>query len=149
MYVCLVRVVRYPLTLLCDTTESWNPAWGARSVILGLHSFMSDEADPVTYGGIDAKRYGFTQQALNQSRVAKAKASLAWNKEHSIYKDYFQGYMDGPAPWENKQEQDEDEDEDKKAGADEDKKRNTVVDLTGEDDVDVQQPKSKKRQRKA
>ena len=91
---------------------------------------MSDEADPVTYGGIDAKRYGFTQKELDKSRAKKAKASLEWNKKNSIYQNYFMGYMDTPHPEDKKEEEN-------------DKKREAVVDLTVDDDQD-----KKKRQRK-
>lgn len=74
--------------------ESWNPSWGARSVILGLHSFMSDEADPTTAGGITAKQSGYTEEQLNTERIRLRKASKAFNESHTVYKEYFKGFQD-------------------------------------------------------
>ena len=34
--------------------ESWNPSWRVETILLGLISFMTDESDPMTTGGVIA-----------------------------------------------------------------------------------------------
>lgn len=36
--------------------ETWNPSWRVETILLGLVSFMLDEADPATAGGLHASR---------------------------------------------------------------------------------------------
>jgi hypothetical protein len=37
--------------------ETWNPSWRVETILLGLISFMLDESDPTTAGGINESRY--------------------------------------------------------------------------------------------
>lgn len=56
--------------------ETWNPVWNIRMVILGLCSFMSDVADPVTVGSI-------VERESERRRLALA--SHAFNASHSQF----------------------------------------------------------------
>jgi ubiquitin-conjugating enzyme E2 J2 len=60
--------------------ESWNPAWRAETVLLGLVSFMLDAADPATAGGLNETR---------AARRAHALRSFTFNKEDRIFRKLF------------------------------------------------------------
>jgi len=44
--------------------ETWNPSWRVETIVLGLISFMLDETDPATAGGIVATRWQRKNAAL-------------------------------------------------------------------------------------
>ena len=44
--------------------ETWNPSWRIETILLGLVSFMLDETDPATAGGITASRSSRRDDAL-------------------------------------------------------------------------------------
>ena len=110
--------------------ESWNPAWGVRSVIVGLQSFMSDVADPATAGGITARRECCTPARMKERRLKLAQKSKAFNKKHKAYQKYFMGFM--VTPMENKKQDEEKTEKPTKRApkATSSTKRTRVVDLT-------------------
>ena len=44
--------------------ESWNPSWRVETILIGLVSFMLDESDPATAGGMRASKGHRQQEAL-------------------------------------------------------------------------------------
>jgi ubiquitin-conjugating enzyme E2 J2 len=60
--------------------ESWNPSWRVETILLGLISFMTDESDPSTTGGI---------KASSDSRRNDALLSFFRNMRNNEFKHYF------------------------------------------------------------
>ena len=44
--------------------ETWNPSWRVETILLGLVSFMLDESDPATAGGIQSSKAQRKSEAL-------------------------------------------------------------------------------------
>lgn len=65
--------------------ETWNPSWRVETILLGLVSFMLDESDPATTGGI---RTSFGQ------RRADALLSFFRNSRNNEFKVHFPDMLD-------------------------------------------------------
>lgn len=65
--------------------ESWNPSWRVETILLGLISFMTDESDPSTTGGI---------RASFDSRRNDASLSFFRNSRNKEFKQYFPDMID-------------------------------------------------------
>lgn len=65
--------------------ESWNAGWNIKNMVLGIQSFMMDESDPSTAGGI--------RDSYN-SRVRFARESHAFNRKLPVYMRYFSDFAD-------------------------------------------------------
>ena len=60
--------------------ETWNPSWRVETILLGLVSFMLDETDPATAGGIRASR---------SQRQADAQLSFFRNRRNKEFCLHF------------------------------------------------------------
>ena len=65
--------------------ESWNPSWRVETILLGLISFMTDETEPMTTGGVTASF---------QSRRNDALLSFFRNMRHKEFRSTFPGLSD-------------------------------------------------------
>jgi hypothetical protein len=65
--------------------ESWNPSWSVETLLVGLQSFMHEEANAI--GSI---------RASDEERQRLALASRAHNAKHAIYRDLFAGGAAAP-----------------------------------------------------
>lgn len=65
--------------------ETWNPSWRIETILLGLVSFMLDESDPATAGGIRSSR---------QARVHEAKLSFFRNGRNKDMRSLFPELVD-------------------------------------------------------
>ena len=65
--------------------ESWNPSWRVETILLGLVSFMTDQADPVTAGGIRSTR---------ASREGDALLSFFRNLKNKEFVHHFPEFTD-------------------------------------------------------
>lgn len=61
--------------------EEWGAGWPVKSMVLGIQSFMMDESDPSTHGGL----YGVP----HEERQRLARESIVWNRKNPIYRRYF------------------------------------------------------------
>ena len=65
--------------------ETWNPSWRVETILLGLVSFMLDESDPVTAGGIVSS---FSQ------RREHAALSFFRNRKNNEFRSLFPEFTD-------------------------------------------------------
>jgi ubiquitin-conjugating enzyme E2 J2 len=65
--------------------ESWNPSWRVETILLGLISFMTDETEPLTTGGISSSF---------QSRRNDALLSFFRNMRHKEFRANFPDLTD-------------------------------------------------------
>lgn len=65
--------------------ESWNPSWRVETILLGLISFMTDETEPLTTGGVTASF---------QSRRDDALLSFFRNMRHKDFRSNFPDLSD-------------------------------------------------------
>jgi ubiquitin-conjugating enzyme E2 J2 len=60
--------------------ETWNPSWRVETILLGLVSFMLDESDPMTAGGLNESRY---------QRQIDARLSFFRNRKNREFRELF------------------------------------------------------------
>jgi ubiquitin-conjugating enzyme E2 J2 len=60
--------------------ESWNPSWRVETILIGLVSFMLDESDPATAGGI---------RTSASNRVNEARLSFFRNRRNRDFMELF------------------------------------------------------------
>ena len=65
--------------------ESWNPSWRVETILLGLISFMTDETEPLTTGGVTSSF---------QSRRNDAHLSFFRNMRHKDFRSNFPDLSD-------------------------------------------------------
>ncbi len=65
--------------------ETWNPSWRVETILIGLVSFMLDESDPATTGGISTS---------TSQRRSDAMLSFFRNSRNSDFKSHFPEFLD-------------------------------------------------------
>eukprot|EP00919_Chromeraceae_sp_WS-2016_P038935 GHVR01092981.1.p1 GENE.GHVR01092981.1~~GHVR01092981.1.p1 ORF type:complete len:267 (+),score=74.60 GHVR01092981.1:69-869(+) len=76
---------RLCLTISDFFPDKWNPAWGIRTVLIGLLSFMLDAHDYQHIGSINCSKQGIHRYALN---------SYAFNKKDQLFCSLFPEFTD-------------------------------------------------------